>query len=152
MTPAQITGWAALATACALAAGLGRRPERLGAAAIAAAWVATTLVERRDSWFAPQTGILCADVAMLGAFVVLAVRYRRYWPLAAAGFQAVAVLTDVAFMIEPGALYRAYYFGNFSIGFLLLGALVGGVIIERGRPYRRRPHRSRGPRSLQRPA
>jgi hypothetical protein len=152
MTPAQITGWAALTTACAIAARWGRRPERLGAAAIVVAWVATTLVERRDSWFAPQTGILCVDVAMLGAFVVLGVRYGRYWPLAAAGFQAVAVLTDAAFMVEPGPLYRAYYFGNFSIGFLLLGALVGGVVIERDRLYRRRPPRPRGPRSLQRPA
>jgi hypothetical protein len=152
MTPAQITGWTALAFTCVVAAWRGRVPERLGAAVIAAAWVATTLVEQRDSWLAPQTGILAIDMVTLAALIGLGVRYDRYWPIWAGGFQAVAVLTDLAFLIEPRALYRAYYFGNFSIGFVLLGALLGGVIIERDRPFRRRLPPRRAPRSSQPPA
>jgi hypothetical protein len=40
------------------------------------------------------------------------------------------VLTHLGFLINPRLLYRAYYFANFSIGFLVLGTIVGGVLIE----------------------
>ncbi len=109
------------------------------------------MVERRDGWLAPQIGILVVDIATLVALSVLAAWYARYWPVWAAGFQAVAVLTDLAFLIDPRAVYRAYYFGNFSIGFLLLGAILAGVIIERERPFRRQPRRRRAHRSTPRP-
>jgi hypothetical protein len=96
-------------------------------------------VELRESWYQPQYGIFIVDLLTLAALVVLAMRFDRYWPICAAGFQAVAVLTHLAFLINPRALYRAYLFGNFSIGFLLLGAVLGGVIIEGRSPPFLRP-------------
>ena len=138
MTLAQIIGWTALALTCAVAFWRGEWPERLGAALIAVAWLVTPLVELRRSWFEPQLGILAVDVATLIALVALAFWYGRYWAICASAFQAIAVLTHLAFLINPEALYRAYLFGNFSIGFLLLGSILGGTLIEVG-PIRIRP-------------
>ncbi|QUD87873.1 hypothetical protein [Phenylobacterium montanum] len=139
MTSAQIVGWAALALAWSAALWKGGRPERLGASLVGAAWILTPIVELRESWYQPQYGILAVDFLTLVGLAALAMRYGRYWPICAAGFQAIAVLTHLAFLVNPQALYRAYLFGNFSIGFLLLGAILGGVIMEGGTPPLRRP-------------
>jgi hypothetical protein len=130
MTLAQFVNAAALVVTCAVVFGRGRRPERLGMTLLAMAFLVTPLVEARGSWYEPQYGILTVDVLTLVALIAIAVRYDRYWPICAAAFQAVAVLTHVAFLIEPVALYRAFFFGNFSIGFLLLGSILGGTLIE----------------------
>jgi hypothetical protein len=147
-TPAQQVGTAALVLTCGLAFWRGARADKLGAIAIAVAWIATPLVERRGDWFQPQYGILIVDTLLLAAFIALALRYSRRWPICAAAFQSFAVLTHLAFLVDPHALYRAYYYANFSIGFLFLGSLFGGVLIEpretepRTRRFsRRRPER-----------
>ena len=136
---AQLVGWAAVALTCVAAAWRGERPERLGAGLIAVAWVLSTMVERRHNWLEPQYGILAVDVATFIGLTGLAFACRRAWAICAAAFQSVAVLTHVAFLINPAALYRAYYMANFSIGFLLLGAVIGGVLLESARsPFSRR--------------
>jgi hypothetical protein len=136
---AQMVGWTALALTCAAAAWRGERPERLGAALIAVTWILSTLVEQRSNWLEPQYGILTVDIATLFGLAGLAFVYRRGWAICAAAFQAVAVLTHLAFVINPAALYRAYYMDIFSIGFLLLGADVGGILLESARsPFSRR--------------
>ena len=127
---AKLVGLLALALTCAAAAWRGERSEQLGAALISAAWLINPLLEQRRSWYAPQFGILAADVATLMGLVILVFVYKRYWTICATAFQAIAVLTHVAFLIDPRALYRAYFMANFSIGFLLLGAILGGVVIE----------------------
>jgi hypothetical protein len=127
---AQMLGWACLALTCVAAAWRGGPPEKLGASLSAAAWVVSTLVERRHNWLEPQFGIFAVDVVMLFALIALAFWSRRYWAIWAAGFQAIGVLTHLLFLINPAALYRAYYMSNFSIAFLVLGAIVAGVIFE----------------------
>jgi hypothetical protein len=128
--------WIALILTCVIAFWRGRQPERLGALVVGVAFLVTPLVEQRESWLRPQYGILAVDVALLALLVALAVRYDRYWPICASAFQAVAVLTHFVFLINPQALYRAYFFANFSVGFLLLGAVLGGVVIESPVPFR----------------
>ncbi|HEX4179853.1 MAG TPA: hypothetical protein VHY32_03605 [Caulobacteraceae bacterium] len=139
MTLAQIVNWIALALTCAIVFWRGRRPERFGMVIIIAGFLATPLVQRVDSWYAPQYGILAVDAAALLAFIWLAFRYGCYWAICGAAFQTVSVFIHFAFMIAPHALYRAYYFGNFSIGYLVLGSILGGVIFERATPVRCRP-------------
>ena len=143
MTAAQIVSWAALVLTCSIVVWRGRRAERFGMTVVAIGWVVTPFVQRLDSWYQPQFGILAVDVAVLAGLVALAFRYDRYWPICAAAFQAVAVLTHFAFLINPKALYRAFYFGNFAIGYLILGAIIGGVVIESGAPDRLREPRRR---------
>jgi hypothetical protein len=136
VTLTKISNLLALALTCGVVVWRGRRPERIGALVVTIAFLVTPLVEQRRSWYQPQFGIMAVDVATLAALAVMAIRYDRYWPICAAAFQAVAVLTHLAFLINPHALYRAYYVGNFSIGFLLLGAILGGVILESPTPFR----------------
>ena len=131
---AQLFGWVCLGLTCVAAGWRGRAPEKLGAGLVAAAWVLSTLVEQRHNWLEPQYGILAVDVATLAGLAGLAFWSRRYWAICAAGFQAIAVLTHLVFLINPQALYRAYYMSNFSIGFLLLGAILAGVLFEAPRP------------------
>jgi hypothetical protein len=138
MTAAQIVNWTALGLTVLVVIRRGRWPERLGMALIVAAFVATPFAELRDSWYRPQFGILAVDATLLAALIVTAFRYDRDWTICAAAFQAVTVLTHFAFMIDPRALYRAFYFGNFAMGYLLLGAILGGAVIEGPRPYRLR--------------
>ena len=136
LTLANLINWVALIATCGVVIWRGRRPERLGALIVAAAFLVTPFVERRESWYQPQFGILAVDTVTLVALVAMAFWYDRYWTICAAAFQTIAVLTHFAFLINPQALYRAYYFGNFSIGFLLLGSILGGVIIESPNPFR----------------
>ncbi len=134
MTSAQWVGWTALTLVCAAAVWRGGRPEKIGAFLIAVGWILSPFVEQRVSWYEPQLGILAVDVAAMVGFVLLAYHYSRYWPIWAAAFQAVTILTHLAFLVNPRALYRAYLFGGFSIGFLVLGALFGGVVMEGATP------------------
>jgi len=126
----QFVNWLSLAAAVGFTFHRGGRTDRLGAAVIAAAFILTPLVQRRDSWFAPQIGMMTVDVLALFGLAFIALRYDRKWPIVAAGFQTAAVLTHLAFLINPQALYRAYYMANFSIGYFILGSMVGGVMIE----------------------
>jgi len=130
---AQVLGWLCLALTCVAAAWRGGQAERLGAAVVGVAWFITALVERRHNWLEPQYGILAVDIVTLLALAAIALWARRNWAICAAGFQAIAVLTHLVFLINPQALYRAYYMSNFSIGFLLLGAIAAGVIFEASR-------------------
>ena len=139
MTLPQIVGWTGLALTWATALWRGGRPERLGASLIGVAWILTPIVQLRENWYQPQYGICVIDLVTLIGLTALAVRYQRYWPICAAGFQFIAVLTHLAFLVNPQALFRAYLFGNFSIGFLLLGAVLGGVIMEGATPPPLRP-------------
>ena len=130
MNLAQLVNWLSLAGALTFTLWRGVRTDRLGAAIIAAAYILTPIVQWRDSWFEPQTGMMTVDILALIALIVLALRGTRKWPIVAAGFQTAAVLTHLAFLINPHALYRAYYMANFSIGYFILGAMVAGVLIE----------------------
>jgi hypothetical protein len=131
---AQLLGWACLTLTCVVVAWRGERPEKLGAGVIAAAWILSTLVEQRRSWLEPQFGVFAVDVLALAAFIALAFWSRRYWAIYVAGFHAIGVMTHLLFLINPAALYRAYYMINFSMGFLLLGALLAGTIFETSKP------------------
>jgi hypothetical protein len=147
MIPRQSVGFTLVALACGFVFWRGRRPERLGISLVAAGWLLTPLVEQRESWYRPQFGIMAVDIVILTAFVVMAFRYDRYWTICAAAFQAIAVMVHFAFLIDPRALYRAYYFETFAIGYLVLGSILGGVIIESPAPYRRRRPSSPAPPS-----
>jgi len=123
-------GWFALGLTCVIAFWRGGPSERLGALLAAAGWIVTPFVEFRSDWYEPQVGVFAVDVLMLLGLTALTLRYRRAWTICASAFQTLMVLTDIGVLIDPRALYRAYYYANFSIGFLVLGAIVGGVLIE----------------------
>ncbi|MBW8882014.1 MAG: hypothetical protein JF615_11545, partial [Asticcacaulis sp.] len=53
-------------------------------------------------------GAFLADGALFVVFFAMAMRTTRFWPLAAAGFQLLAVMTHVAKLIDPALQQWAY--------------------------------------------
>ena len=106
----QISYWIVLFLCCGYAFRRGGRPERIGAAVALAASIlsvaATTEFAARFKGV--EAGILAVDVAVLCAFLALAVKTDRFWPLWATAFHTVAVATHIAIAADPTTVPRAY--------------------------------------------
>jgi hypothetical protein len=89
----------ALLAVCAIAAGRGRTEERLAAAGNLGAWVVTRLVFVARSEHI-QWPVLAVDAAFLVLLLWLAMRSGRFWPLFAAAFQLLGVLTHIASALD----------------------------------------------------
>jgi hypothetical protein len=107
---------------CALAVWRGRDDERLGAAAYLAAWALSMMVFRARSSDL-QEGVLLIDTGLFALFLLLAMRSRRFWPLFAAGFQLLAVVTHVARILDAGVSGWAYITAGVVWGYLVIFAI-----------------------------
>jgi hypothetical protein len=141
----HIVAWAALMCAALVSWLLGRRPERIGFLLIMANWVATPLVEDRRSWLEVQYAIMGANAALTLALSALAIRTRRAWPLAAAGLEFTGVMVRLAPTLNAHALTRAAPFADAVIGYVVLGSVVGGAIVEGHQPSLERASPSASP-------
>jgi len=104
-------GLTLLVIVCASAFWKGGREEQIAAGAVLLS-VVVTVVLRDPRWVGLQRGAFVADVLLLLALGALALRTARYWPMAAAAFQLLCVLTHVARMIDPGVRGWAYATGQ----------------------------------------
>jgi hypothetical protein len=86
-----------------------------------------TVVLRDYSWPQLQLAGFVVDVLLLLLLLWIALRSPKYWPLAAAGFQLLAVLTHVAKMIDPGLQQWAYITAIVIWTYLLMITLGVGV-------------------------
>lgn len=77
----------------------GGREEQIAAAGMLLSWLAT-LVLRDPRWLGTQWGAFGADIGFLIVLAAVAFRTPRYWPLAAAAFQLLAVTTHAARMLD----------------------------------------------------
>jgi hypothetical protein len=100
--------------------------ERLVAAGFVTAWLATPILRDRH-WVGTQWAGFVIDILFLAVILVVAFRSRRYWPLFAAGFQLLAVLTHTARMIDPGVRAWAYITAGVIWTYLTLFALAVGT-------------------------
>lgn len=129
MSGYQLPAWVwptALLGVCAVAAWRGRDDERLGAGGFLAAW-ALTLVVFQSRNTETQWPVLLIDIALLVSFVALALRSLRYWPLFAAGFQLLAVLTHVASALDTGVSGWAYQTAGIIWGYLAIASIGYGA-------------------------
>lgn len=109
---------------CSLALWRGRDDERLAAAGNLANW-AITLVVFKSRSVETQWYVMVVDVALLALYVWLALRSGRYWPLFAAAFALLVVLTHLAHALDTGVSGWAYltaaliwsYLALFAIGY-----------------------------------
>lgn len=114
---------------CGLAVWRGRDDERLAAAGTLANWAITLVVFRQRS-DETQWAVMVVDVALLALLIWLALRSRRYWPLFAAAFALLTVVTHLAHALDTGVTGWAYltavliwgYLGLISIGYGALTA------------------------------
>ncbi len=95
---------------CGYALRRGGPPERLGGLIFLLAAALTVLGASPFGirFQHVELGILLVDAAVLYAFIVLAIRSERFWPIWVAGLQTVEVFTHFARLVTPGIIPPAY--------------------------------------------
>lgn len=108
---------------CAIAVWRGRDDERLAAGGLLANWALSILLVRASDGTASeatQWEIFGVDTALLGLYVWIALRSRRYWPLFATGFQVLVVVTHLGRVVDPRVSGWAYITAGLIWAYLVL--------------------------------
>ncbi len=124
-----LPSWVGLAITVIVCGGAfwkGGREEQMAAAGLLLSWLAT-LVLRDHRWGGTQWGAFGADTCLFLLLAGIGLRSRRYWPLAAAAFQLLCVVTHVARVMDPGVRAWAYATGQVIWTQLVFVALGVGV-------------------------
>ena len=101
----------ALLFLCCLYAFLaGGWPERLGAAAYASACLASHFLYAAPAlkYRAVETGVFIVDVLVFAAFVAIALRADRMWPIWVSALLGLGVLAHLGRLAGPGTMPWAY--------------------------------------------
>jgi hypothetical protein len=120
--------WLSLIGVTCVAFAMGGQPERYGAIIIVSGSVATAILGANHSNQSPQFEIwlLFADSIALLAIGLLALFSTRYWPLWAASFHAIAVMTHFADLMIPNIVPKAYFvFQGFWVYPMFVALLLG---------------------------
>ena len=113
-------------TVCAGAFWKGGREEQLAAGGLLLGF-ALTVALRDGSWGGIQWSAFVADVCLLVLLTAIALRTERYWPVAAAAFQLLGVVTHLARMVDPGVMAWAYATAQVIWSQLLVAAIGVGA-------------------------
>jgi hypothetical protein len=111
---------------CAGAFWKGGREEQLAAGGLLLSF-ALTVALRDRSWAGIQWSAFVADICLLILLTAIALRTERYWPMAAAAFQLLCVVTHLARLVDPGVRAWAYATGQVIWSQLLVVAIGVGV-------------------------
>ena len=123
MTP--LLYWTLLTLTCGYALTLGRSDERIVGAVCVIASVVTAfaLSSWRQRYSGVETGELLIDIVTLGAFVFVALRSQRFWPLWVAGLQLTTSMSHMLKAVDAGLVPQAYAaaekFWSYPILFIL---------------------------------
>ena len=121
---AQVVLTAAVLTV-AFAFWKGDEPERMGGAAYAMAFLATTMIKGDAAPNLPRWGMMGIEIVLLVVFVGLAWHSRRAWPVWAASFQALVVTSHVlvAASLRPPLVAAATVINMSNYGILIAMAV-----------------------------
>ena len=88
----------------------GGAPEKIGTAILAVGSVLSLAARSSPAtrFGSVETGIFLIDVACLLAFILLALRAQRYWPLWIAGLQLIGTAGHAVKLMDPEIMRRAY--------------------------------------------
>ena len=113
----------ALFAACALYVILrGGAPEKVGTTILAVGSVLSVAAVSSPTgrFGSVEIGVLLVDVVTLLAFLVLALRAERYWPLCVTALQAIGTAGHAAKLLDPGVIRSAYAIVLSLWGYLML--------------------------------
>lgn len=129
---------ACLLACCIYAAARGGPPERIGALVLLVGSVlSTALMSPAASRFSGvEMGVLAVDVAVLFAYLALALLTDRYWPLWTAALQLIGVLAHIARLADPDMLRNGYAFLLAFWSYPMLLTIVLGTWSRHKRPVR----------------
>lgn len=125
-----------LLVACTLyALWAGGAPERIGAAVYALSVAATFLIltQHDPRWLNLEVGAFIVDVAVFLAFIPLALRANRFWPLWVTALLGIGVLGHVAKLMAPDTFWRAYAFVLAFWSYPILALMALGTFLHRRR-------------------
>jgi hypothetical protein len=102
--------WALLLLTCGYALWRGRKYEQLSAIVCIAASIVSVVARAGadDHYYGVQSSDLVIDTVVLLAFVAIALRSDRFWPLWAAGLQLTISMSHLLKAIQPSLLPIAY--------------------------------------------
>lgn len=103
--------WIALIVCCLYALTRGGAPERIGAVIFIVAVILTGLAVSSmegQAYRSMEVGLLLVDGAMLVAFLILALKSTRFWPVWMSGLQAVQAAAHLPKLADPELIYWAY--------------------------------------------
>ena len=103
----------------------GDEPERVGGGAYAIGALAPLLVQDDSRLYGAQWPLILVETAMLIAYVALAWKSRRSWPIWAAALQSVVVMCHILPAVDLRPPLAAFYavINLASYGILLVLAL-----------------------------
>ena len=110
MPPRYIIFWAILLLTCGYAMWRGRKYEQIAALICVAATVVSVSMSSplNQRYVGIEAGDLIVDCTVLIAFVFLALRSDRFWPLWIAGLQLTMSISHLLKAIQPDLLPIAY--------------------------------------------
>lgn len=108
--PRYLIFWTILLLTCAYALWRGRKDEKFAAIVCVAATIASVSMSSplNERYVGIEIGDLIVDCAVLAAFVFVALRSDRFWPLWIAGLQLTMSISHLLKAIEPDLLPLAY--------------------------------------------
>ncbi len=87
----------------------GDEPERVGAGAYAIGALATLTLQRDSQLYGAQWPLMIVETMMLIAYVALAWKSRRSWPVWAAGLQLLVVMCHILTVVDVRPPIAAFY-------------------------------------------
>jgi len=108
--PHKYIFWTLLLVTCGYAIWRGRKYEQLAAIICVAASVISVLARAplHQRYAGVEIGDLIVDTAVLLAFVAIALRSDRFWPLWVAGLQLTLSMSHLFKAIQPNLIPLAY--------------------------------------------
>ncbi len=123
--------WTLTLGCCGFAARTGGVVGRWGALLFLTTAALSFVPDFHATWTSPSVVLLAIDSCYLLALWALAVRSHRYWPIWAAGFQAISVVTHLARLIDESVVPKLYRAMESVWAIPILLAMVVGSELDR---------------------
>ena len=127
----QLVGAIITLAVCGYAIVAGGREERAAGFVICVASFATPLAQNLITDALVRPTLIAIDVGLLLFLGGLAMRSDRFWPMWAAGFHLLALLAYGAVALNPGVLPPSLFTALNLVAYLVLLALLAGVLGRR---------------------
>lgn len=117
----------------------GGRSERGGLLILVTGTIATILVQRSASfdWRTHRGALAAVDAAVLVAFLALALRSRRYWPIWATAFHLIGLVSHGTSYVLPRGTMQAYSIFQGFWAYPIMACIVLGALSRRSRRTKR---------------
>lgn len=121
--------YALVVVCCGYALLKGAAPERIGTAILVVGSLLSLAARSSPAgrFGSVETGVFVVDIVCLGAFLILALRAARYWPLWIAGLQLIGTAGHLVKLVDPGVMRNAYAIVLVIWGYLMLFILAWGT-------------------------